>query len=369
MNPWIILGIEPTDCMRTIKKAYAAKLKQYNPEDTPEEFQRLRQAYEMLTQGNPAKSPRFSPESKPAGQRREINFNDQQDTDTGHTPPCDDEDSDNSSQKIAAEYAELILKSVRKGLPGQAVVKMKNIFRQLQNEHLDVSYHLELELLSGLIEINKFSHQLVKPLLDHYGWQQRVSTNAIHDHRQNLINEFFYCYHLYCDQQQVKHLEIQRNKQTHQNFQNKNSRSKESSGFPVWTIFVVIFLAFKVIAFIGSQAHNNKPEISPTFYMPDNSPDNGKSYEELLKMLHEQQKRRDNYPVVYHPPGNNSSPKGISYTDSSEDYEMEIAKRRAIEQLASERNPPFEGNADSNAPDNCYLDAKNGYKLICIDKH
>lgn len=45
MNIWEILGIEPTDDMRMIKRAYAKKCKIYHPETHPEEFQLLHQSY------------------------------------------------------------------------------------------------------------------------------------------------------------------------------------------------------------------------------------------------------------------------------------------------------------------------------------
>ena len=42
---WNILGIEPTKDIKAIKAAYAKLAKQYNPEEHPEEFKRIFDAY------------------------------------------------------------------------------------------------------------------------------------------------------------------------------------------------------------------------------------------------------------------------------------------------------------------------------------
>ena len=47
MNCWEILGIEPTKDKKEIKKAYARLLKQYHPEENPEEFKQIQAAYQQ----------------------------------------------------------------------------------------------------------------------------------------------------------------------------------------------------------------------------------------------------------------------------------------------------------------------------------
>lgn len=47
MNCWEVLGIEPTSDKNEIKKAYARLLKQYHPEENPEEFKQIQAAYQQ----------------------------------------------------------------------------------------------------------------------------------------------------------------------------------------------------------------------------------------------------------------------------------------------------------------------------------
>lgn len=52
MNAWEILGIEPTKDKKEIKKAYARLLKQYHPEENPEEFKQIQAAYQQCLHPN-----------------------------------------------------------------------------------------------------------------------------------------------------------------------------------------------------------------------------------------------------------------------------------------------------------------------------
>lgn len=47
MRIWDILGIEPTNDVKDIKRAYSKQLKIYHPEDDAEGYQRLREAYDL----------------------------------------------------------------------------------------------------------------------------------------------------------------------------------------------------------------------------------------------------------------------------------------------------------------------------------
>ncbi|MCF6299993.1 MAG: RDD family protein [Proteobacteria bacterium] len=47
MSPWEILGIEATTDKKTIKKTYAALLKKHKPDEDPEKFQQIYQAYKL----------------------------------------------------------------------------------------------------------------------------------------------------------------------------------------------------------------------------------------------------------------------------------------------------------------------------------
>ncbi|MFL1407396.1 DnaJ domain-containing protein [Marinobacter sp. M1N3S26] len=69
MNPWQVLGVEPGSDRRTIKRAYTRLVKEVHPEDHPDEFMELRQAYEwaLKTLDAPARPMAFTVEPENTG--------------------------------------------------------------------------------------------------------------------------------------------------------------------------------------------------------------------------------------------------------------------------------------------------------------
>lgn len=63
---WSVLGIEPTTDIKTIKRAYASKSKEWHPEEYPTEFESLQNAYKKAIQY--AKNQQYSSEPMPVMQ-------------------------------------------------------------------------------------------------------------------------------------------------------------------------------------------------------------------------------------------------------------------------------------------------------------
>lgn len=69
MNIWRVLGLEPTRDLGAIRRAYARAARQYHPEEQPEEFQRVHEAYQQAlryarTAPRPRASRPYSPEQE-----------------------------------------------------------------------------------------------------------------------------------------------------------------------------------------------------------------------------------------------------------------------------------------------------------------
>lgn len=93
MNCWQVLGIKPTNNLKAIKKAYAAKSREVHPEEHPEEFRLLHDSYETAL--TLAKSSRFDVEETDAREERAATADLKKDT-------ADSDDSADNDDLFAA---------------------------------------------------------------------------------------------------------------------------------------------------------------------------------------------------------------------------------------------------------------------------
>ena len=72
MNIWEILGIPPTEDIAKIKSAYAKQAKLNHPEEHPEEFKTLQNAYKIAMKLAKSRKAGISPTYQPSGQMTET---------------------------------------------------------------------------------------------------------------------------------------------------------------------------------------------------------------------------------------------------------------------------------------------------------
>lgn len=104
MNPawWTILGIAPTDDVRSVKRAYATRLKACRPEDDPQAFAQLREAYDAVL------SRLKSASKEPAGYTAGAHMADARPTSVVH---AEREEQSTASTKPAEEASHVVDKA------------------------------------------------------------------------------------------------------------------------------------------------------------------------------------------------------------------------------------------------------------------
>mgnify|MGYP000228417628 CR=1 FL=1 len=142
MDCWKLLGLTPTVDKKLIKRAYAKNVKLCNPEDYPEEFQQLREAYEEAL--NAAKK---------------INIGDTFQT------PIDEKNADNTQNPATTDLPQPeYTATTPEALAEQFIAKISDLYT-------NINTRIQYELWKNLIENDIFWQPEVK---------QRVNTHLFH---------------------------------------------------------------------------------------------------------------------------------------------------------------------------------------------
>lgn len=114
MNIWEILGIAPTIDKKIIRRAYAEKTRKIHPEEKPEEFRQLHEAYqaalgyaEFVSKGNlPPGSLAAMPAAESAGEKAPEPPEAEESAETAAEVPADDSAGESDTEGTSADTAE-----------------------------------------------------------------------------------------------------------------------------------------------------------------------------------------------------------------------------------------------------------------------
>ncbi len=112
MNPWTVLGIDITSDLILIKRTYSQLLKQSHPEEDPEGFQRLREAYEAARRIASAEQERLSSGADPSLHNPELIEQMEEAgtvpaTDSGHLADSEPEPPEETASRFLRQAAEI----------------------------------------------------------------------------------------------------------------------------------------------------------------------------------------------------------------------------------------------------------------------
>lgn len=176
---WEILGIDPTDDQEIIRNAYRNKLPLYHPENDPQGFKNLRQAYEEAKKGI---QPAFSPISALTTPEQAQPQNNQQDENASEETQVHPEQP--AIDQLMADF-EALLNSAQKRYQPDA---WHEYIQQLDNHSIDVVNQLRWPLLLKLFNASYISRKCAMILAERMRWKQRL--NEVQGEAFEQLDEF-----------------------------------------------------------------------------------------------------------------------------------------------------------------------------------
>ncbi|WP_428240639.1 hypothetical protein [Gynuella sp.] len=189
MNCWQKLGIDPTDNKRDIKRAYSRLLKDNHPEDNPEAFQQLRDAYDqaldmaefIVANTNEEATPHPDDTDQPSP--LPISPLDQDKPDPAAETSIGQPVIDTQSAHIGNVVLEVIKRLEVNSQ--QAIEFLSQTLKEDYFKGLDVRYELEGQLLERLVQQLQYDFEFTRFLEKAFHWRMDLSNP--HD---ILVNHF-----------------------------------------------------------------------------------------------------------------------------------------------------------------------------------
>lgn len=164
---WTILGVEPTDDQRSIRRAYARRLKETHPEDDPEGFQVLRQAYERaLSIAAHNASARYVEDERTqethAGQDDELLVEEE-------PPPAPVVEDPHAAHWRACGRLEQLL-DLESAPEADLKAALDGVLRSESMHNLEVFADTEVGLARVLLHFSPRGDVLLPVVISHFGW-------------------------------------------------------------------------------------------------------------------------------------------------------------------------------------------------------